>query len=96
MNAFPFLRFDARQPRYWYHQYQHIYMVRRRFTPRLLFGGLLDRFVGQCLSSNAMCQLLLWYWFVSFAPDRCPQWMIFPFLNLGGLPNLLRLATVFV
>jgi len=26
INAFPILRFDARQPRYWYHQYQHIYM----------------------------------------------------------------------
>lgn len=27
MNAFPILRFDARQPRHWYHQWQHIYMV---------------------------------------------------------------------
>lgn len=26
MNAFPFLRFDARLPRNWYHRYQHIYM----------------------------------------------------------------------
>jgi len=24
VNAFPILRFDARQPRYWYHQYQHM------------------------------------------------------------------------
>lgn len=27
-SAFPFLRFDDRLPRYWYHKYQHIYMVR--------------------------------------------------------------------
>lgn len=27
-SAFPFLRFDARLPRKWFHQYQHIYMVR--------------------------------------------------------------------
>jgi hypothetical protein len=26
MNAMPFLRFDPRLPRYWYHKYQHIYM----------------------------------------------------------------------
>mmetsp|Transcript_11219 Transcript_11219/g.24171 ORF Transcript_11219/g.24171 Transcript_11219/m.24171 type:complete len:511 (+) Transcript_11219:159-1691(+) len=26
MNAFPFLRFDPRQPKYWYHQFQHLYM----------------------------------------------------------------------
>ena len=25
-SAFPLLRFDARLPRKWYHQYQHIYM----------------------------------------------------------------------
>jgi hypothetical protein len=25
-SAFPFLRFDPRLPRAWYHQYQHIYM----------------------------------------------------------------------
>ncbi|GLC37938.1 hypothetical protein PLESTF_000608400 [Pleodorina starrii] len=25
-SAFPFMRFDDRLPRYWYHQYQHIYM----------------------------------------------------------------------
>jgi fatty acid desaturase (delta-4 desaturase) len=24
VNAFPILRFDARQPRYWYHKYQHL------------------------------------------------------------------------
>jgi hypothetical protein len=27
MNAMPFLRFDPRQPRMPYHQFQHIYMV---------------------------------------------------------------------
>jgi len=26
-SAFPFLRFDARMPRKWFHKYQHIYMV---------------------------------------------------------------------
>lgn len=26
MNAMPFLRFDPRLPRHWYHKYQHIYM----------------------------------------------------------------------
>lgn len=26
ISAFPFLRFDARLPRAWYHKYQHIYM----------------------------------------------------------------------
>ncbi|KAL6756900.1 fatty acyl delta4 desaturase [Haematococcus lacustris] len=26
MNSAPFLRFDARQPKLWYHQYQHLYM----------------------------------------------------------------------
>lgn len=25
-SAFPFLRFDARLPRAWYHRFQHIYM----------------------------------------------------------------------
>lgn len=25
-SAFPFLRFDPRLPRAWYHKYQHIYM----------------------------------------------------------------------
>ena len=28
MSAFPLLRFDPRLPRAWYHQYQHVYMVR--------------------------------------------------------------------
>lgn len=32
LNAFPFLRFDPRLPKYWYHQFQHIYMVRLRDT----------------------------------------------------------------
>lgn len=27
-SAFPFLRFDARMPRKWFHKYQHMYMVR--------------------------------------------------------------------
>lgn len=27
-GAFPFLRFDHRLPRHWFHKYQHIYMVR--------------------------------------------------------------------
>lgn len=27
-SAFPFLRFDARMPRKWFHKYQHLYMVR--------------------------------------------------------------------
>ena len=26
-SAFPFLRFDARMPRKWFHKYQHLYMV---------------------------------------------------------------------
>ncbi len=26
-SAFPFLRFDVRMPRKWFHKYQHIYMV---------------------------------------------------------------------
>jgi hypothetical protein len=45
-NALPFLRFDPRLPKQWFHKYQHIYMV-STWVPKWQMGKCCEHWLSQ-------------------------------------------------